>query len=935
MTSSTEPKGRLVLIDGSGYIFRAYHGLPPLTRGSDGLPVGAVSGFCNMLFRLIKENRGSDAPTHLAVIFDAGSKTFRNDLYDGYKANRPPAPDDLIPQFPLIRRATEAFGVPAIELSGFEADDLIATYARLAVEAGLSVTIISSDKDLMQLITDQVLMMDPVKSTSVGREQVLEKFGVPPELVVDAQALIGDAADNVPGAPGIGVKTAAQLLLDFGSLEALLERAHEIKQPKRREALIDFRDQILLSQKLVRLSDDVPPPVGLDQLGLRQPNMDVLKGFLTQMEFGSLSRRVGGQAHALSVSSPEPKQTPIDAHDHSGHIKVFDYEAYECVTTEEALRAWIQEAKATGTVAIDTETDALSATGAGLVGISLATSAGRACYIPIAHRAADGLDFNPEAIVQLPLATVVSQLAPLLTDETVLKVGQNIKYDLSVLERVGLDVTPYDDTMLISYVLEGGLHGHGMDELSALHLDHNPLSFKDVTGSGKSAISFDQVGLKQATQYAAEDADITLRLWQLLKPRLIRSGRLSVYEGLERGMARILSAMELEGILVDPEILQRLSHEFGTRMAELEKEAHDEAGQPFNLNSPRQLGEIFFDQRALSGGKRTANGSWATDVKVLEDLAERGEPLAKILLDYRHMAKLKSTYTDNLYKFADKNGRIHTSYSLAATTTGRLSSNEPNLQNIPIRTGEGRKIRKAFIAKKGYKLISADYSQIELRLLAHIGNIESLKSAFARGLDIHALTASEMFQVPLSEMTPEIRRRAKAINFGIIYGISAFGLAAQLGIDNQEASRYIKTYFERFPGIKAYMDATKAYVREHGYVKTLFGRVIHIPEIKGKSGAQRSFAERAAINAPIQGTAADIIRRAMLKMPEALINNSLKTKMLLQVHDELIFEAPEYENEKAIKTIIYVMENAAHPVVQIDVPLNVEAKSAMNWDDAH
>jgi DNA polymerase I len=935
MTSSTEPKGRLVLIDGSGYIFRAYHGLPPLTRGSDGLPVGAVSGFCNMLFRLIKENRGSDAPTHLAVIFDAGSKTFRNNLYDGYKANRPPAPEDLIPQFPLIRRATEAFGVPAIELSGFEADDLIATYARLGVEAGLSVTIISSDKDLMQLITDQVLMMDPVKSTYVGREQVLEKFGVPPELVVDAQALIGDAADNVPGAPGIGVKTAAQLLLDYGSLEALLERAHEIKQPKRREALIDFRDQILLSQKLVRLSHDVPPPVGLDQLGLRQPNMDVLKGFLAEMEFNSLSRRVGGQAHALSVSSPEPKQTAINALDQSGLIKVFDYEAYECVTTEEALRAWIQEAKATGTVAIDTETDALSATGAGLVGISLATRAGRACYIPIAHRAADGLDFNPEAIVQLPLATVVSQLAPLLTDETVLKVGQNIKYDLSVLERVGLDVTPYDDTMLISYVLEGGLHGHGMDELSALHLDHNPLSFKDVTGSGKSAISFDQVGLKQATHYAAEDADITLRLWQLLKPRLIRSGRLSVYEGLERGMARILSAMELEGILVDPEILQRLSHEFGTRMAELEKDAHDEAGQPFNLNSPRQLGEIFFDQRALSGGKRTANGSWATDVKVLEDLAERGEPLAKILLDYRHMAKLKSTYTDNLYKFADKNGRIHTSYSLAATTTGRLSSNEPNLQNIPIRTGEGRKIRKAFIAQKGYRLISADYSQIELRLLAHIGNIESLKSAFARGLDIHALTASEMFQVPLSEMTPEIRRRAKAINFGIIYGISAFGLAAQLGIDNQEASRYIKTYFERFPGIKAYMDATKAYVREHGYVKTLFGRVIHIPEIKGQSGAQRSFAERAAINAPIQGTAADIIRRAMLKMPEALINNDLKTKMLLQVHDELIFEAPEYETDKAIKTIVYVMENAAQPVVQIDVPLNVEAKSAMNWDDAH
>jgi len=730
--------------------------------------------------------------------------------------------------------------------------------------------------------------------------------------------------------------------LEYGSLDALLERAHEIKQPKRREALIDFRDQILMSRTLVRLSADVAPPVGLEALCLREPDMECLKAFLLEMEFGSLSRRIGGQAQALSVSAPHPTQaTQSQSQSVSPTVGFndqslgFDTNAYECITTEAALKAWVLEAKNAGVVAIDTETDALSATGAGLVGISLATRPGRACYIPIHHRAADGLDFGSETISQLPLATVVAQLRPLLTDETVLKVGQNIKYDLSVLARVGIKITPLDDTMLLSYVLEGGLHGHGMDELSVLHLDHKPIAFKEVTGTGKSAISFDQVPLTKATQYAAEDADITLRLWQHLKPLLIRSGRLSVYEGLERGMAQILSDMELEGILVDPDMLQRLSHDFGTRMAEIEIEAHKEAGQPFNLNSPRQLGEIFFDIRGLSGGKRTANGSWATDVKVLEDLAERGEPLAKLLLDYRHMAKLKSTYTDNLTRFADAQGRIHTSYSLAATTTGRLSSNEPNLQNIPIRTLEGRKIRKAFIAKADHKLISADYSQIELRLLAHIGNIESLKSAFARGLDIHALTASEMFQVPLADMTPDIRRRAKAINFGIIYGISAFGLAAQLGIDNQEAAHYIKTYFERFPGIKAYMDTTKAYVREHGYVKTLFGRVIHIPEIKGASNAQRSFAERAAINAPIQGTAADIIRRAMLKMPNALTAKGLKTKMLLQVHDELIFETPDSEVDEAMKTITSIMENAAHPVVSIDVPLRVEAKAALNWDDAH
>ena len=945
--ATPEKQKRLVLIDGSGYIFRAYHGLPPLTRKSDGLPIGAVSGFCNMLFKLIKENRGDDAPSHLAVIFDAGSKTFRNEIYDQYKAHRPPAPEDLIPQFPLIRDATRAFGLPAVEMANFEADDLICTYTHLAKKDGFKVTIISSDKDLMQLVDDDVSLMDPVKGTMVGREGVIEKFGVPPELVVDAQALIGDASDNVPGAPGIGVKTAAQLLLEYGNLDNVLARAGEIKQEKRRQTLIDFREQILMSRELVTLRCDSPTPVDIDTFILKEPEQDVVAAFLALMEFNSLAKRVGGNALSLLQASSAldklptapilrplygtPKKGPAEA-----AIQPVHRETYECVQTMEALETWIACAYEAQVIAVDTETDDLSASHSGLVGISLAVGVNQACYIPLAHTSNEGFDFGDGGgLQQIDFQTAIAALKPLFEDPNILKVGQNIKYDLSVLHRHGIDVAPYDDTMLISYVLEGGVHGHGMDELSELHLGHTPITFKQVAGTGKQAKSFKYVGLKEATEYAAEDADVTLRLWQILKPRLSQQSLLTVYETLERQMPAVLSEMELAGIRIDPAILQSLSHDFGTRMNAIEQEAQALVGRPFNMNSPQQLGAIFYDEMQLPGGKRTASGQWATDVKVLEELAESGQPLAKMLLDYRQMAKLKGTYTDALTGYADKTTqRIHTSFHLAATPTGRLSSNEPNLQNIPIRTGEGRKIRQAFIAKPGHKLISADYSQIELRILAHIGDIPQLKQAFARGDDIHAMTASEMFGVPMDQMTSEIRRRAKAINFGIIYGISGFGLANQLGIERGEAGRYIETYFDRFPGIKAYMDTTKAFVNANGFVTTLMGRKIHIPEINGK-GAIKSFAERAAINAPIQGTAADVIRRAMMRMPKALTDAGFATKMLLQVHDELIFEAPDAEVEAVMPLIKDIMSNACLPACEISVPLVVEAHAALNWDEAH
>ncbi|CAN5268022.1 DNA polymerase I [soil metagenome] len=959
------PPLRLYLIDASAYIFRAYHALPPLTRKSDGLPVGAVQGYCNMLWKLLQDMKGADGPTHLAAIFDHSEKTFRNEMYDQYKANRSAPPEDLIPQFPLVREATAAFGVHCVELAGYEADDLIATYACKARDAGGEAVIVSSDKDLMQLIGRGVIMYDPMKDKRLAEPEVFEKFGVTPDKMVDLQALIGDSVDNVPGAPGIGPKTAAQLLDEYGDLDTLLARAGEIKQPKRRETLITYRDQILLSRELVRLTCDAPAPEQIDDFAVRDPDPATLSAFLEAMEFRSLLRRVGdgktsahdGQAFTLPQNRPAPRIPQLGAPvispryapqavNADAPAQTFDHDAYLCIQTLDALDAFIARATEAGVVGFDTETDALSATHAGLCGVSLAIGPNDAVYVPLTHEhppvaGAGGLDFGDatdarEPLRQLDKPTTLARLKVLLEDPAVLKITQNGKYDMAVMARRGIRVAPIDDTMLISYVLEGGLHGHGMDELARLHLGHDPIPFKSVAGTGKAQKSFKHVELKPATAYAAEDADVTLRLWRLLKPRLAKEHLTTVYETLERGMPAVLAAMELEGIRVDPARLRRLSSEFGLRMAELEAEAHDLAGRPFSIGSPKQIGELLFGELNLTGGKKTASGQWETGAATLETLAE-SHPLPRAILDWRQLSKLKGTYTDALVAAMDEaTDRVHTSYQLAAATTGRLASSDPNLQNIPVRNEIGRQIRQAFIAAPGNVLISADYSQIELRLLAHIGDIPELKRAFKAGLDIHAATASEMFGVPVEGMPSETRRRAKAINFGIVYGISAFGLAAQLGIDQGEAGAYIKTYFERFPGIRDYMDKTRAEVRAAGFVSTIFGRRIHIPAIHSKSGAERQFGERAAINAPIQGAAADIIRRAMMRMHAALEAAGLsEVKMLLQVHDELVFECPEGLADKAMVVIKRVMERADEPAVKLSVPLVVDARAAKNWDEAH
>jgi DNA polymerase-1 len=932
------PNVRLYLVDGSGFIFRAFHALPPLTRKSDGLPVGAVSGFCNMLWKLLVDMQAqADAPTHLAVVFDHSEQTFRNKLYDQYKAHRPPPPEDLVPQFPLVREATRAFGVPCLELPGYEADDLIAAYACKVRDLGGEVTIVSSDKDLMQLVGPQVSMLDTMKNLRIGPEQVAEKFGVTPDKVVDVQALCGDSVDNVPGAPGIGIKTAAALINEYGDLDTLLARASEIKQEKRRQTLIDFADQIRLSRELVRLDCDTPLPEPIDELAVRAPESEQLAEFLERMEFRTIARRV--EAHLRGEAPAATPQPAAKAPEPPKHGKI-DVEAYACVRDLETLDAWIRRAREAGIVAFDTETDALSASSADLCGVSLAVAPGEACYIPLGHEheGDGGLEFEAKpTLEQIPLADALARLKPLFEDPSILKVAQNGKYDLAVLARYGVDVFPIEDTMLISFALEGGLRkSHGMDELAKQWLDHEPISFKKVAGSGKAMKSFKHVELKAATCYAAEDADVTLRLYEHLRPRLAHERLLTVYETLERPMPKVLVEMELAGVKVDPEQLRRLSHDFAVRMSELEAEAHRLAGRPFNLGSPKQIGEILFKEMGLDSRRTTATGAMSTDASLLEDLAAQGHELPRTLLDWRQLSKLKGTYTDNLVEAIDpRTGRVHTSYSLAAATTGRLASTDPNLQNIPIRTEEGRKIRRAFIAEPGNVLISADYSQIELRLLAHIGDIPQLKAAFRDGLDIHAMTASEMFGVPIEGMPGETRRRAKAINFGIVYGISAFGLSNQLGIPREEAGAYIKTYFERFPGIRTYMDRQIQQVRSQAFVTTIFGRKVHIPAARGKSQAERSFADRAAINAPIQGAAADIIRRAMIRMPGALRDAGLTAKMLLQVHDELVFEAPEAEADKVIAVAKRVMETAALPAMEISVPLVVEARAATNWDDAH
>jgi len=923
----------LHLIDGSAFIFRAYHALPPLTRKSDGLPIGAVSGFCNMLQRYVEGNQGANAPTHVAVIFDKGSHTFRNDLYDQYKANRDEMPEDLRPQMPLTREATRAFNIACEEIDGYEADDIIATLAVQAREAGGSVTIISSDKDLMQLVGDGVDMFDAMKNRTIDRDGVFEKFGVFPERVVDVQALAGDSVDNVPGAPGIGVKTAALLINEFGDLETLLERAEEIKQPKRRETLINHADQIRLSKQLVTLDANTPLGFTLDDLEVRDPDPEVLLGFLKEMEFRTLTRRI---ADKLGVDAPviEDAAQSVST-DETAATVPFDTSTYETVRSMSTLDQWIRQINERGYVAIDTETTSLDEMRAELVGISLCVEAGQACYIPLTHKTDGGDDlFGTTELAQdqLPLDHVLQVLKPVLENPAVLKIGQNMKYDAKIFARYGVNVAPIDDTMLISYALHGGLHGHGMDTLSERYLAHETIPIKPLLGSGKSAITFDKVSINDATPYAAEDADVTLRLWQMLKPRLHQARVTRVYETLERPLVPVLAEMEMTGIKVNRDTLSRMSNAFAQKMAALEAEIHEMAGESFNVGSPKQLGEIMFDKLGYEGGKKGKTGAYATGADVLEDLATIHD-LPKRVLDWRQLSKLKSTYTDALQDHINpETGRVHTSYSIAGANTGRLASTDPNLQNIPVRTEDGRRIREAFVAEEGKVLVSLDYSQIELRILAHVAGIDSLKKAFRDGLDIHAMTASEMFDVPLDQMTSDIRRQAKAINFGVIYGISGFGLARNLRIPRAEAQGFIDRYFERFPGIREYMDNTVDFAKKHNRVETLFGRVIHTPEINAK-GPTTGFAKRAAINAPIQGAAADIIRRAMVRMPDAIAG--LPAKMLLQVHDELLFEVNEDAVDPLVSVVKSVMEGAAEPVLHLDVPLVVDAGKGAHWAEAH
>ncbi|MCM2562569.1 DNA polymerase I [Lutimaribacter sp. EGI FJ00015] len=924
----------LHLIDGSAYIFRAYHALPPLTRKSDGLPIGAVSGFCNMLQRYIDGNNGgSDAPTHVAVVFDKGSHTFRNDLYDQYKANREAMPEELRPQIPLTRRATEAFNIACKEIEGFEADDIIATLACQARDAGGRVTILSSDKDLMQLVGDGVEMLDPMKNRRIDREGVEEKFGVGPERVVDVQALAGDSVDNVPGAPGIGIKTASLLINEFGSLEELLDRAEEIKQPKRRQTLIEKREQIELSKKLVQLDCDMELPFTLDELEVREVEPQKLLEFLAEMEFRTLSKRV---ADALDVEPPVIMDTDPGGVEVEGPADLpFTPENYERVRDMEALQGWIDRITERGYVAIDTETTGLNEMQADLVGISLAVDAGHACYIPLTHRAggADDLFGSDElAEGQLALDDVLAALKPVLEDEAILKIGQNMKYDAKIFARNGVAIAPIDDTMLMSYAMNAGLHGHGMDTLAERYLGHTPIPIKELIGSGKNQITFDRVAIDEAVKYAAEDADITLRLWQRFKPQLHQVQVTTVYETLERPLVPVLAEMEMTGIKVDRSVLSRMSGAFAQKMAQLEDEIHELAGEKFNVGSPAQVGEILFGKMGLEGGKRGKTGKYSTPADVLEDLATEHDLPARIL-DWRQVSKLKSTYTDALQDhISPDTGRVHTSYLQTGASTGRLASSDPNLQNIPVRSEEGRRIREAFVADQGKVLLSLDYSQIELRILAHVAGIDALKAAFHEGQDIHAMTASEMFDVPLDEMTPEIRRQAKAINFGVIYGISGFGLARNLRIPRSEAQGFIDRYFERFPGIRDYMDDTVKFAKEHGFVQTLFGRKINTPEINAK-GPGAGFAKRAAINAPIQGTAADVIRRAMIRMPDAIAE--LPARMLLQVHDELLFEVDEDAADKVVEAAREIMEGAAEPAVKLDVPLTVDAGQGANWAEAH
>ncbi len=1004
------------LVDGSSYIFRAYHALPPLNRKSDGLQVNAVLGFCNMLWKLLRDMPKEDRPTHLAIVFDKSEITFRNKLYPDYKAHRPPAPDDLIPQFALIRAAVRAFDLPCIEQAGFEADDLIATYVRQACERGATATIVSSDKDLMQLVTDCVTMYDTMKDRRLGVAEVIEKFGVPPEKVVEVQALAGDSVDNVPGVPGIGVKTAAQLITEYGDLETLLSRASEIKQPKRREALIEHAGKARISRRLVTLDDRVAVEVPLDELAVHEPDARKLISFLKAMEFSALTRRVaeysqidpaaieampelksaftrdatapdsratpslGGESDAraqgttrlahpgapnaarerdlfddpaaaarismASAGAPAMPRSPwltprtlAAARAESARTTPFEVARYQTISSPDRLEAWLARARDLGHVAIGITATSIDPMMAAPCGVALALAPNDACYVPLSHTqsgAGAGLFARDLAANQIPLSDALAALRPLLESESILKIGLNIKFCAVLLAQHGVALRSIDDVQLMSYALDAGRGGHDGESLARRWLGHDPVRHSELTGSGKARLSFDQVAVDKATAYAAEDADVTLRLWRVLKPRLVAERLTTVYETLERPLVGVLARMERRGITIDREVLSRLSDDFARSAARLEGEIRGIAGEDVNPGSPKQIGDILFGKMGLPGGKKTKTGAWSTTASILDELAEAGHEFPRKILDWRQVSKLKSTYTDALPEHVHpQTRRVHTTYALAATTTGRLSSNEPNLQNIPVRTEDGRRIRRAFIATPGHKLVSADYSQIELRLLAEIADIAVLKQAFHDGLDIHAMTASEMFGVPVKDMPGEIRRRAKAINFGIIYGISAFGLANQLGIPREEAAAYIKKYFERFPGIRGYMDATRDFCRANGYVATLFGRKCHYPDIKASNPSIRAFNERAAINARLQGTAADIIRRAMVRIEDALAAKKLSAQMLLQVHDELIFEVPDDEVAATLPVVQHVMQDAPFPAVLLSVPLHVEARAADNWDEAH
>ena len=962
-------KGRLVLVDGSGYIFRAFHALPPMTR-RDGTPVNAVYGFTAMLMKLIDDLQ----PDHVAVVFDVARKTFRSEIYPEYKANRSEPPEDLVPQFALVRAATKALSLPLLEAPGFEADDLIATYARLGEDAGLATLIVSSDKDLMQLVRGDITMLDPMKQRRIGADEVAERFGVAPEKVIDVQALAGDSTDNVPGVPGIGIKTAAELIQTFGDLDNLLANAETIKQPKRRENLINFAEQARISRQLVTLRDDAPMPLELSALSTPQRDMDRLTAFLKEQEFSRLLTRIGadggnangngsgaklGGAVRSMVSGPSPSDK-TDPAPSTGHAATPDAVAgatqpvdvdYQLITDVESLAAFLAAATAQGFLAVDTETSGLNAAAADLVGVSMALAPGKACYVPLRHGAVatencgaqGGLDFSAEAPVsytQIGFETAMAMLRPIFEDPAILKIGHNLKYDSHILlwpRNGGLKLSPVDDTMCLSYVLDGGrVGGHSMDHLAKHWLNYDTIKFSDVCGKGVRQVPFGTLAPEAALDYASEDADITLRLWQLFKPRLQAEQVASVYERLERPLIPILAEMEANGITVDRNILARMSNDFAKRMAVFQTEIHQLAGEEFNIASPKQLGEILFDKMGLEGGKKAKTGAFSTSADVLEDLAASGVGIAAKVLQWRHLAKLKSTYADALVdSILATTGRVHTSFSMVGASTGRLSSSDPNVQNIPIRTAEGRQIRTAFVAATGHKLISADYSQSELRLVAHVAQETTMIEAFRAGVDIHARTASEVFGVPLDQMDSDTRRRAKAINFGIIYGISAFGLARQLGISRGEASDYITAYFKNFSGIRDYMEWVKVSARENGFVETLFGRRIHISGFSGGNQAMRGFAERQAINAPIQGSAADIIKRAMIRIPAALKTTGLSATMLLQVHDELIFETPESEAEATKALITSVMENATDPVLTLAVPIVAEAGIADSWVDAH